>query len=118
MVSSGGVVYFTDINKSGNSVAWCKDRYQESIDAFTARGVPLKKLMLVEHFGNTPKDVRWGRSGVSDAGWHNAIEARSEASESLGFAGFISYSWAGNRMAESQGTRIDYIDTYAEQKLP
>ena len=28
------------------------------------------------------------------------------------------YSWAGNKMSESQATRIDYIDTYAKQNLP
>jgi hypothetical protein len=113
-------VYLTgaEINKSGNSVAYARGKYQESIDAYARVGVPKSRLMLVEHFGNTAAGADWGRAGVSEAGWKNAIEARSTAAGDLGFAGFISYSWAGNQHGETQANRLEAIATYASQSLP
>ncbi len=116
----GAEVYLTgaEINKSGNSVAYCEAAYQESIDAYASVGVPKSRLMLVEHFGNTAAGASWGRAGVSEAGWKNAIKARSAAAGSLDFAGFISYSWASNQHGATQASRIATIGTYAAQVLP
>lgn len=106
------------VNASGNSVAYCKAAYQKTIDAYASVGVPLSKLFLVEHFGQTMKDTNWGRSGVSTAGWHNAIEARSKAASQLGFAGFVSYGWGSNLMHVAPSERLSFIDTYSAQTLP
>ena len=38
----------------------------------------------------------WGRSGVSYAGWDNAIKVRADAAKEVGFAGFIGYAWGKN----------------------
>lgn len=116
----GAEVYLTgaDVNASGNSVSWCEDEYQETIDAYDRLGVPLSRLVLFEHFGSSLAGTAWGRSGVSVNGWHNAIEARADAAASLGFAGFVSYSWAGNQMHETGANRRAFMDTYAGLTLP
>ncbi len=113
-------VYLTgaDVNASGNSVPWCKERYQESKSAYLGLGIPASRLMLVEHFGNTAKGTKWGRAGVGDAGWRNAIRARSRAAREVGFAGFLSYSWASNQMEDTWQDRLGHIDAYAGQILP
>lgn len=107
-----------EINATGNQAVWCAEQYQTSKDAYTSKGVPEDRLVLFEHFGGTPTDTGWGRSGVSDAGWINAIEARSAAAASVGFAGFASYSWASNLVHEDEAARISFIETYVAQPLP
>jgi hypothetical protein len=107
-----------EINATGNQVVWCEDQYQTSKDAYTSKGVPADRLVLFEHFGGTLTDTGWGRSGVSDAGWINAIEARSAAAASVGFAGFASYAWSSNLIHEDETARIDFIETYVAQPLP
>jgi hypothetical protein len=107
-----------EINMNGNSVSWCTDRYQETIDAYDALGVGLDRLFLIEHFGQTTADKGWGRAGVSVAGWHNAIEARAAAAGALGFAGFISYAWSWNLMHETDENRLAFEATYVAQPLP
>lgn len=107
-----------EVNMNGNSVSWCVDRYQETIDAYDALGVGLDRLFLIEHFGQTTADKSWGRAGVSVAGWHNAIEARSAAAQAVGFAGFISYAWSWNLMHETDENRLAFEATYVAQSLP
>ncbi len=107
-----------DINKHGNSVAWCQAQYQASIDAYTSLGVPRDRLMLIEHFGNTVAGIQWGRAGVGDDGWRNAIKARGAAAQNLRFAGFLSYSWASNQMHDTNEARHTYMDVYAARSLP
>jgi len=107
-----------EINATGNQVVWCEDQYQASKDAYTSKGVPEDRLVLFEHFGGTVTDTGWGRSGVSDAGWINAIEARSAAAASVGFAGFASYAWSSNLIHEDETARIEFIETYVAQPLP
>lgn len=107
-----------EINATGNQVVWCEQQYQTSKDAYTSKGVPEDRLVLFEHFGGTLTDTGWGRSGVSDAGWINAIEARSAAAASVGFAGFASYAWSSNLIHEDEAARISFIDTYVAQPLP
>jgi hypothetical protein len=107
-----------EVNASGNSVAWCEAQYQDAALAYAALGVGIDRLFLVEHFGQTPADKAWGRAGVSVAGWHNAIAARSTAAKSVGFAGFVSYAWSWNLMHESDANRIAFTQTYVAQDLP
>lgn len=113
-------VYLTGaaVNASGNSASWCEAQYRASKDAYTRLGVPEDRLMLVEHFGNTVKGVAWGRAGVGDAGWRNAIHARAEGARRVGFAGFLSYSWGSNQMHDTEADRLSYIDAYADEVLP
>jgi hypothetical protein len=107
-----------EINATGNQVVWCQGQYQQSKDAYTSKGVPEDRLVLFEHFGGTLTDTGWGRAGVSDAGWHNAIEARSAAAAAVGFAGFASYAWGSNLVHEDEAARIGFIETYVAQTLP
>jgi len=116
----GAEVYLSGkaINQSGNSVSWCRTQYQDAVDAYGALGVPLSRLFLVEHFGQTTPDKTWGRAGVSAAGWHNAIEARSQASHDIDFAGYVSYAWSWNLMHETDENRLAFQATYVAQTLP
>jgi len=107
-----------DINASGNSVSWCQTQYQNSKNAYIARGVSSAKLFLVENFANTVTNTAWGRSGVSYAGWDNAIRTRSQAAHNVGFTGFVSYAWSGNDMLVSDTDLIHFEQTYASQPLP
>lgn len=107
-----------EVNASGNSVAWCTAQYKAAVAAYAALGVPKDRLFLVEHFGQTTPDKAWGRAGVSVAGWHNAIKARSQAAHSVGFAGFISYAWSWNLMHETAANRLAFSETFAAQQLP
>jgi hypothetical protein len=116
----GAEVYLSgaDVNASGNSVAWCLEQYQGAVDAYGALGVPLSRLFLFEHFGQTTPDKNWGRSGVSVAGWHNAIEARAAAADMIDFAGFVSYAWSWNLMHETDENRLAFMETYVALPLP
>lgn len=107
-----------DINASGNSVSWCQTQYQNSKNAYIARGVPTAKIYLVEHFGQTVSNTGWGRSGVSYAGWDNAINARSTAAKNVGFAGFVSFAWGKNAMLASDADLIHFEQTYTAKTLP
>lgn len=113
-------VYLTGaaVNASGNSVSFCEGRYRDAAEAYGALGVPLERLFLVEHFGGTAKGATWGRAGVGVPGWKNAIHARAKAARKIGFAGFVSYSWAGNQMHDPDATRLSFEDTYASEVLP
>ncbi len=116
----GAEVYLSgkEINATGNSVAWCQAQYQASITAYQNRGVAKNRLFIFEHFANTNADVGWGRAGVSTAGWHNAIKARSQALKNLNLAGFVSYGWGGNAMHAPQSDRLSFMQTYVAQDLP
>jgi hypothetical protein len=116
----GAEVYLSGaaVNASGNSVAWCLAQYQDAVDAYAALGVPLSRLFLVEHFGQTTPDKTWGRAGVSVGGWHNAIEARSTASHMIDFPGYVSYAWSWNTMHETDENRFDFMATYVALPLP
>lgn len=106
------------VNASGNSVAYCKAAYMETVNAYASVGVPLSKLFLVEHFGQTPKGEAWGRAGVSAAGWKNAIIARGNAAKQIGFAGFISYGWGTNKLGVSAAERLTFVEAYNSVPLP
>ncbi|MCC6898350.1 MAG: hypothetical protein IT377_05210 [Polyangiaceae bacterium] len=116
----GAEVYLSgkEINANGNSVAWCQAQYQAAITAYGNRGVTKDRLYLFEHFANTDATVGWGRAGVSQAGWTNAITARSKAIKNLSFAGFISYGWAGNAMHVPEAQRLSFMQLYTQQGLP
>lgn len=107
-----------EINANGNSVTWCETQYQGSKNSYLNRGVPSGKIYLVEHFGQTEWDTGWGRSGVSYAGWDNAINARCTAARNVGFAGFVSYAWAKNAMKVSDEDLIHFESTYTAKTLP
>jgi hypothetical protein len=107
-----------EINANGNSVSWCQTQYQNSKNSYVNRGVPAAKIYLVEHFGQTVWNTGWGRSGVSYAGWDNAINARSTAARNVGFAGFVSYAWAKNAMLASDADLIHFENTYTAKTLP
>ena len=106
------------MNASGNSVAWCREQYEESRARYAKLGVPKSRLMLLEHFGQTKSDAGWGRAGVSDAGWKNAIRARAAAARQLDFAGYVTYGWGGNKMLESTAARHEFMKTYRALALP
>lgn len=107
-----------EVNANGNSVSWCQTQYQNSKNSYLNRGVPSSKIFLVEHFGQTLTNTGWGRSGVSYAGWDNAINVRSTAAKNVGFAGFVSYAWGKNAMLTSDTDLIHFEDTYRAKPLP
>ena len=106
------------INANGNSVEWCRKQYQASKDAYVALGVHASRLYLAEHFAQTVAGTAWGRSGVSEAGWHNAIRARADGAKLVGFAGFVGYAWGKNGMGVSEAEMIRYQETYKSKVLP
>ncbi|MDB6122903.1 MAG: hypothetical protein JWQ71_1896 [Pedosphaera sp.] len=106
------------INSNANSVAWCQMKYQSSVNSYAALGVPLSQLYLVEHFGQTTTNTGRGRSGVSLAGWDNAINARSTAAHNIGFAGFVSFAWEFNQMLDTDANILHFEDTYRNKVLP
>ncbi len=106
------------INAHGNSVSWCQAQYQSSKNSYRGVGVPATRLFLGEHFGQTVAGTAWGRSGVSKAGWANAIRARADAARNVGFAGFVSFAWGKNGMGVTEAEMIYYEDVYRAKRLP
>ncbi|HWB52734.1 MAG TPA: hypothetical protein VG722_01015 [Tepidisphaeraceae bacterium] len=106
------------VNGSGNQVSWCQTQYQNAKNAYLNLGISASQLYLAEHFGQTVSGTAWGRSGVSYAGWDNAIKARSQGAHNVGFAGFIGYAWDKNGMGETEANMIHFEQTYASQTLP
>ncbi len=107
-----------EIKAHGFSQSWCAGQYQQSLSAYQARGVPKSRIILIEHFANNVAGKGWGRAGVSLADWKTAIRARSAASRSLHFAGFLSYCWACNGLHESNQNRRELEDIYAAIAMP
>jgi hypothetical protein len=107
-----------EVNTNGNSVAWCKTEYQKSITAYGNVGVALTRLMLVDNYANSVAATAFGRQGVTAADWKKAIDARAAAAAQLGFAGYVSYAWGNNEMADDNATRASFEDQYASHVLP
>lgn len=99
---------------------WCEAQYRTSKKKYMRLGVPPDRLFLVEDFANTENaaDKVWGRQGVSAEDWNRAIAVRSAASHKVGFDGFISYGWSGDRMKASDSDLIHFENTYRAQVLP
>jgi hypothetical protein len=106
------------INASGNSKTWCKSQYQSSKDSYLNLGIAADRLYLFEHFAHTVAGTAWGRSGVSYAGWDNAIKVRADAAKEVGFAGFVGYAWGKNGMGVSEADMVHFEQTYASKVLP
>ncbi|MEO6434985.1 MAG: hypothetical protein ABIP55_04395 [Tepidisphaeraceae bacterium] len=106
------------INASGNSVTWCKTQYQSSKTSYLNLGIAADRLYLFEHFAQTVAGTAWGRSGVSYAGWDNAINARADAAKQVGFAGFVGYAWGKNGMGVAEVDMVHFEQTYAAKPLP
>ena len=106
------------INASGNSVAWCQSQYQLTKTSYANLGVPASRLILGEDFAQTVSGTGWGRSGVSYAGWDNALIARGHAAQNLAFPGFISYGWGKNGMLVPEADMVHFEDTYLSVPLP
>ena len=49
---------------------------------------------------------RLGRAGISAADWDTVIQIRQDAIYNVGFAGFLAYSWGGNRMGITRPSRF------------
>jgi hypothetical protein len=109
----------TAVNASGNSVSWCQSQYQSTWNSYVnPLGISSAKVYLAEHFGQTVSGTNWGRSGVSFAGWNNAINARAQGAHNVGFAGFVSYAWIQNGMHETEANMVSFEDTYRNNTLP
>lgn len=103
----------TEVWNSGSNysqrLAWAQQEYQDSKNAYMARGVPANRLFVIEHFANTDttfingqgqeQAVGWGRAGLaSSADWDTVIQIRQQAILNVGFDAFLSYNWGGNGM--------------------
>lgn len=110
------------VNGSGNSVSFCQNKYQSYVDSYHSLGVAYTQIYLTEHYGQTVSGTSYGRSGVSYAGWDNAIKTRATAIHNIfvsgDIAGYISYGWDGNAMGVSEADECHFIDTYASKTLP
>jgi hypothetical protein len=100
------------IRDAGFSEAFCRNRYQQSITAYTRMGVPLSRLILTEHFGQTTPDRNWGRGGLPIDQWIRAINVRTRAARSLPFAGYATYGWGSNRDHRPSAERRRAMDAY------
>lgn len=100
------------IRDSGFSEELCRNRYQQSITAYTRMGVPLGRLILTEHFGQTFADKNWGRSEIDIDAWIRAIRVRTRAARSLPFAGYATYGWGSNRTHHTSAERLRAMDAY------
>jgi autotransporter-associated beta strand protein len=91
---------------------FAKSAYQNSKTSYTnIGGISPDRLMLIEHFGNTSSDpnVYYGRHGLLPASdWDTAIQIRQDAIYSVGFAGFLAYSWGGNAMGLTEAEQIQH----------
>lgn len=106
------------VNGSGNSVSWCQSQYQSSKNSYLNLGIAASQLYLTEDYAQTVSGTNWGRSGVSYAGWDNAINARSTAIHNVGFAGYVSYAWTQNAMHVLETDMVHFEDTYRAKTLP
>ncbi len=111
------------------SQQWCEDQYAAHKRHFVVAGVPAHKVFLAEHFAQTKRTCEvgenetatpcpWGRAGVSDDEWRKTIRVRAHAAQAVGFAGFVSYGWAGNAMGEAEASRLAYEKLYGSLQLP
>jgi hypothetical protein len=112
-----------EIRAQNYSVAWCQNQYQASKNSYLARGIPASKLFLTEHFGWTSDTAGWGRASVLENEWHQAIDARSEAAQNVGFAGFVAYGWGSYDEDNFEPDYFDdhqwpFADTYNDYVLP
>jgi autotransporter-associated beta strand protein len=103
------------INSGSNyasRLSFAKSAYQSSKDSYiNVGGISADRLVLTEHFGNTSSDpsVYYGRHGLASASdWDAAIQVRQDAIYSVGFAGFMAYSWGGNAMGLTEAEQIQH----------
>ena len=91
---------------------FAKNAYQSSKNSYiNVGGISADRLVLTEHFGNTSGDpsVWYGRHGLMPASdWDAAIQVRQDAIYSVGFAGFLAYSWGGNAMGITEAEQIQH----------
>ncbi|HZZ44034.1 MAG TPA: hypothetical protein VFE58_13950 [Tepidisphaeraceae bacterium] len=113
-----GYLTGTQVNGSGNSVTWCQTQYQSFKTSYLNLGIAASQIYLVEHYANTVSGTAWGRSGVSYAGWDNAIRTRISGMKAVGFAGYVGFGWEHNGMGVSEADQCHFEDTYASQALP
>jgi hypothetical protein len=106
------------VNASGNSVSYCQTEYQSFKTSYLNLGIAASQLYLVEHYANTVANTAWGRSGVSSAGWDNAIRTRISGMKNVGFAGYVGFGWEHNGMHVSEAEQCQHEDAYASQALP
>lgn len=108
------------IKDHGFSTHWCEAQYRIAKEKYLHLGVPVDRLFLVEDFANTENapDRKWGRQGVSAGDWGRAIEVRSVALHKVGFAGFISYGWGGDRMEVPDKELVQFENIYRAQVVP
>jgi len=109
-----------ELKKNTFSLTWLKMKYQASVAAFARFGVSKSRLFVAEHYGNSLAAKSFGRGGISSADWIKTIKLRTEAIDSVGFKGFVAYSWWGNQMAETWKQRDKYYAAYLAgvERLP
>jgi hypothetical protein len=108
------------IRDHGFSTNWCEAQYRIAKQKYMHLGVPADRLFLVEDFSNTEDapDKTWGRQGVPAEDWARAIAVRSVALHKVGFTGFISYGWSGDRMKVPDEELVHFEEVYRSQVLP
>jgi autotransporter-associated beta strand protein len=98
-------------------VAWAQAQYEWSQTKFSSLGVSTSRLFLGEHFGNTAAGVGWGRAGISAADWDTVIQIRQDAIYNADYAGFLAYSWGGNKMFITEAEQIQHEYYYRSRRV-
>ncbi len=101
-----------EIAANGYSESYCRSVYQSSITWYGRQGVRPQRLVLTEHFAQTPADFGRGREGLRLSNWLRAIRVRTRAAVSLPFLGYASYGWSFNQTHASNDGRWEAQDVY------
>ncbi len=107
----------TDLVNHNFSVSWAQSQYQAAKDAFVNAGVPISKLILGEHFGQSAAGSGYGREGVSFADWVRTIQVRDQAIYNVGFGGFMSYAWGYDTSTETEADMVYFEKAYRSSQV-
>ena len=118
----------TEVWDSGSNdaerLAWAQNEYQDSKNAYMARGVPAEKLFVTEHFANNDthmengNPIRWGRAGLPSASdWDTVIQIRQDAILAVGFDGFLAYNWGGNGLGVTLAEQLQHEYYYRTRRV-
>jgi autotransporter-associated beta strand protein len=121
----------TEVWNSGSTyaqrLAWAQNEYQDSKNAYMARGVPASRLFVTEHFANNDvtfinsqgqeQAVGWGRAGLASAAdWDAVIQIRQDAILNVGFDGFLAYNFGGNGMGITLAEQLQHEYYYRTRR--
>jgi len=101
----------------GYNVGRVRKFYSGPLHLIEGLGIPKKRIMMLEDYGNTAAGSVLGRSGLpKSTNWARAITVRNEAIAALNFGGTITYGWFNNAMHDSPATRDSYYSAHVKSR--